>query len=251
MVTDTWLYNKSIKLTFDDKKHIYSIEGKVIDGVTTILKIIDKPALMYWAVNQACDYIDKNLPLGVKIDEIQKKALLDGAKAAHRKKSTDAADHGAILHDWIEKHIKGFKPELPVNPILQESAKQFLKWEKENNVVFKASEKKVLSLKYSYVGTLDFTATINGKRVVGDLKTSNGIWDEYWLQLAAYKQALQEEFPDANVDHTVIVRCGKDGAFEVQERDDFDKNIEAFLAALTLHRRIKEMKFNTPKTCKQ
>ena len=65
-----------------------------------------------------------------------------------------------------------------------------------------------------------------------------------YLQVAAYRQAIQEEFPELKINHTVIVRCGKDGSFEVKEMNDFNRNMKAFLGALALYRRLKEMKYN-------
>jgi hypothetical protein len=100
-----------------------------------------------------------------------------------------------------------------------------------------------LSLKHGYCGTCDFTAKQGDKLILGDIKTSSGIWNEYWYQCAAYKLALEEEYTQFKIDHTAIIRCGKDGTFEIKELNDYEKNVEAFLGALTLYRREKEMKF--------
>lgn len=241
----TKLYNGEIELCFNKEKHHYTVDGRTIDGVTSILGVINKPALIFWSASKASEFINLNLPVGEVIDEIRKKKLVDGCKVAHKVFKTDAADLGSMLHDLLEKHIKGEDYQSPINPILKKSFKQFLDWAKTNKVQFKSSERKVYSKQYDFCGTLDFTAVINGKRVIGDIKTSSGIWDEYWLQTAAYKQALQEEFPSLPIDHTVIVRCGKDGSFEVKEMNHFERNIKAFLGALSLYRWQKEMKFQT------
>jgi len=235
-------YGGKVELCFNAKKHHYTIDGKTIDGVTSVLKVIDKPALMFWAVNQAVDYIDNNLKVGQKLDEVEKMRLLEGAKKAHRTFSTDAAGIGTLFHKWIEDYINNNNPKIPKNRMLQKSVDNFLTWVEENDVTFHSAERKILSLKHQFCGTADFTCTIKGKRVLGDIKTSSGIWDEYWLQLAAYKGAMQEEFPDYPIAHTLILRCGKDGSFEARALNDFKKNYDAFLAALTLHRRLKEMK---------
>jgi len=242
------LYHGEVKLQFNSGKHHYTVDGQTIDGVTSILKVIDKPALIAWAANQAAGYFQSNVKVGDTIDEIQLKNLVEGAKSAYRKFSKNAADIGTIFHEWVESYVKASIsheqiPELPTNEMLRNSAKSFLKWAKNRNVEFKSCERKIYSRKYNYAGTLDFTAVVDGKLVVGDIKTSSGIWDEYWLQLAAYKQALQEEFPEYKIDHTCIVRCGKDGSFEVQELNDFEQNFKAFEAALNLYRWQKAMKF--------
>lgn len=147
-----------------------------------------------------------------------------------------------------EKEQNGY-PKLPTNKMLLSAVNEFLKWVKDNNVHFLSSEFKVYSKKYNYAGTADFLAKIGNKLVLGDIKTSSGIWDEMHLQTASYKHAYQEEFPDQKIDHTVIVRCGKKGTeekpdFEIMEMNEFEKNFNAFYGALILYRRLKEMKFN-------
>lgn len=241
-------YNDTVELVFDTKKHHYTWEGETVDGVTSILGVINKPALVYWSANQAAEYVEANLPLNTPLDEVQKKGLVEGAKKAHRNFLKDAADYGTLLHDWIECYIKstigqGSKPNMPTNPKLKESAEKFLNWIKEFDVKFIASEQKVMSKKYKFAGTFDFLATVKGKIVLGDIKTSSGIYDEMWLQTAAYKGAYLEEFADKHIDHTLIFRCGKDGSFEVKELNDYEKNYNAFVSALILYRRLKEMKF--------
>jgi hypothetical protein len=47
-----------------------------------------------------------------------------------------------------------------------------------------------------FAGTIDRVCTIEGKTYVLDIKTSNGIYNSYWLQLAAYR-----ELYNASVDH--------------------------------------------------
>lgn len=237
------LYNGEIQLEFDENRHVYTVDGRVAEGVTTILGVINKPALVYWSANKAAEYINLNLPVGKVIDEIEKKKLVDGCKRAHKTLKTDAGDLGTFLHGLIEKFAKKEPYDEPVNAILKHSFSQFQDWVKQENVVFKLAERKIYSRKYGYAGTLDLTAKVGGVNALIDIKTSSGIWNEYFLQCAAYRQALMEEFPRTKISKTIIVRCGKDGAFEVKEANDFKENIEAFVAALTLHRRLKRMEF--------
>ncbi len=236
-------YGGSVQLQFDSTKHHYTIDGKTVDGVTSVLGIIAKPALVYWAAGKAAEFVDANLPVNQPLDEVEKKRLVEGAKTAHRSSLKDAADIGTLFHEYVEKYIKGEKPTKPKNKMLKVATENFHKWVDSNHVEFKSSERKILSLKHRYCGTCDFTAKVNGKNVVGDLKTSSGVWNEYWLQLAAYKGALLEEYPQFTIDHTLILRCGKDGSFEVKELNDFETNFKAFLSALELYRWEKQTKF--------
>jgi hypothetical protein len=49
-------------------------------------------------------------------------------------------------------------------------------------------EQTFVSNHLKFAGTLDRICTIDGKTYVLDIKTSNGIYNSYWLQLAAYKE---------------------------------------------------------------
>ena len=236
------LYNNTVDLVFDEEKHKYFVNDLPVDGTTGILSVINKPALMGWAVKVTVEFIESILKAGVALDEVQIKALLEGAKRAHRQKKTDAADIGTFVHDWIKDHIAGKNPPMPVNPLIKNAVDTFLAWEKDQKVEFLESERAIYSKKYGYAGTLDFIAKIDGKIVLGDFKTSSGIWDEYFLQIAAYQQAYLEEFPEKEIVGGVIVRVGKDGTLETKETADYDKNVLGFNGALVLYRRLQELK---------
>lgn len=239
------LYGDTIELLFDEVLHLYTINGKKVDGTTSALGVISKPALMYWAVNQAIEHLQGIMKPGKSYDEMEIRSMLLDAKGAHRKKKETAADMGTFVHKWCEDWIAGLNPEVPVNPELKNATDQFLKWVSEHHVEFLLSEKVVYSKLYNYAGTMDFLAKIDGKLTVGDFKTSSGIWDEYFFQVAAYQQAYEEEYPEAKIDGQMIIRIGKDASFEIKEissRDEYILNREAFVAALILYRRLKHMK---------
>lgn len=236
------LYNGEVELIFQEDKHLYTVDGLQVDGVTTALGIINKPALMYWAVNQALEHISRNLKPGVGLDEVQIKSLLADAKIIHKKKSGEAADIGTMIHKWLEEWISNKKPATPINPEMKNATGKFLEWVEEHKVKFLENERMVYSRKWGYAGTLDFMAEIDGVVKLGDFKTSTGIWDEYWLQVAAYEQAYREEFPDKEINGSVIVRIGKDATIEIKERDDYKENVMAFNAALVLYRKLRKMK---------
>jgi hypothetical protein len=143
-----------------------------------------------------------------------------------------------------KEQIENGYPSIPTNPMLANAVSQFLIWVNDNNVKFLESEFKLLSKEYQYVGTGDFIAIVNGKKVLGDIKTSTAVYAEMWLQVAAYKAAYLEEHPEEVIDHTMILRCGKDGSFETKECDDFERNFAGFLAALSLYRWDKENQYN-------
>ena len=170
MKTTTHLYNKTVPLEFDDDKHHYTIEGRTIDGVTSVLKILDKPALIPWAVNQAVGYMDKNLPVGVALDELQKKQLLDEAKKIYRKTASDAADLGTLTHEWCEKWIKGMNPEMPTNEILRQNAENFVKWATEHKVDLRPQNAKYTQRNTIIVVRLIFSDVLTAERSLETLR---------------------------------------------------------------------------------
>ena len=52
MVEKYPLYQGKVILEFDSQNHIYSVEGKQVYGVTNIIGVLAKPALIFWASNK-------------------------------------------------------------------------------------------------------------------------------------------------------------------------------------------------------
>jgi len=200
--------------------------------------------LISWAANSAIDYVCAAIEPGKSYDELELNAIFEAGRKAHWQKKTDAGTIGSFLHKWIEQYIKGENPALPINDGLKESALKFLDWVEKNKVKFLTSEQMVFSRKYRYVGTLDFICRIEGKLYVGDLKTSSGIYNEMWLQTAAYRQARSEEFPEEKYEGQLILRIGKEGDFEIAKINDdklYRKMLIGFLAALKLYQTMKDL----------
>ena len=245
------LYNGEIELKFNQNGHRYTVNGKDALGVTTVLGVISKPALMFWAVNEAVGYLKENWKAGVSYDEVQIKTMLEEAKTAHRKKKDTAADLGTMIHKWIEQYINGENPEPPINPEMQKAIQAFLLWVKKNNVKFIVSERVVYSRRYNYAGTTDFICEIDGKKYIGDIKTSNAIYSEYLMQVAAYRYALQEE-EGSNYDGMMIIRVPKDdGEIEIREFNNYADHATAFIRALGLYRHLKSEELKIKKLTDQ
>ena len=85
---------------FDEKEHLYTLDGKPLTGVTTVLSVIAKPALIQWSANQAVEYVKEHL---TSLDDLD--AVLKEAKVAHRKKKESAGDVGKAVHKAIENWI--------------------------------------------------------------------------------------------------------------------------------------------------
>lgn len=228
-------YNGTIELNFDEARHRYEANGKSVRGVTSILDVLNKPALLNWGVNKAVDHIHNAFVTNGSIDL----DVLDAARYAHTKMAKGAADTGSIVHKAIEKWIKGGQlTEVFEVDDAELAYRSFLKWEADNKVKIESAEEMVYSKEHNYAGTYDFICTIDGKRYMGDIKTSNGIYPSYWMQVAAYQQALQEEDPKQKFDGLIIVRCSKDGKLDVQFNTNYEANRDAFNHCVALDKHL-------------
>lgn len=247
------LYQGKVILEFDSQKHAYSVNGKPVYGTTSITGVLNKPALMYWAVNQAIDFIQANLKPGIALDEVQIKGLLEEAKKAHTNSKNRAADVGTLIHEFISNYIKALvekktPPKRPVNKEMKNAIDGFFKWVKENKVAVIKSEERVYHSKYRYAGTLDLECMVNGKRTIVDIKTGNALYPEAFLQAAAYLKAREQETGKKYPGGVIIVRLSKEdperhiSAFEVRKDEDVDEHFRCFLYCLGIYRWQVEMK---------
>jgi hypothetical protein len=239
------------RYTFDEKKHMHTLDGKPLMGVTTVLGVINKPMLIQWSANMAVDFIEShktdahfNMSTGIGsisfdmgFDE-----LLKEARVAHRKKKEAAGDLGTELHAKIELVIlraiqenNGFITE----EMQVDGTHLFVAWAITNNVKFLASEKNIYSEEWWVGGITDIICEIDGKRFIGDVKTSSGIYPEHYIQASAYSKMAVEMGLYEKFDGVVIINCKKDGGFDVQYNLDIEGNVKCFEAALTLYKHLK------------
>jgi len=243
---------------FNAAKHIHTFDGKPLCGVTTVLSVISKPALIQWSADEAVKSLgwfnekyadDKELALtafeqrwneikGLERDEAFK--LLSDARSAHRKKKEKAGDWGTAVHKAIEEWIKGNEPVLT-----DETQKlvfgKFKDWVKENKIEFLENEKHVWSEKLWLGGILDLVFTMDGKKYIGDIKTSSGIYNEAFFQMGAYDLCLEDMGEHKDIEGYIVINLKKDGTIDFKRADNMELNKEAFKSALSLYKIIKSM----------
>jgi hypothetical protein len=242
------LYGGDVELMFDTDKHIYTIGDKVVYGVTSIVGVLSKPALVNWAAKMSADRFKELIQPGAVYSEVQLAEFYGDIKGAHYKRSSQALDIGTIVHDWIEGYItyKLGTAERPIDLIDKRAkgcADAFLDWESKHSVKYVYTERKIYSKKHEYAGTLDILAIVDNELTVIDIKTSSGIYEEYFLQTAAYSLAIEEEF-GKKVGNNIILRVDKTGAgFEACENKDIENSFQAFSACKLLYEyRMNEVK---------
>ncbi len=244
----TRLYKGEIELCFEEGRHRFTVNGKSVLSVTAATSVVDKSRpLIYWATGLARDFLMENLKKLIADTQGDKiAALINEAVKQHQIKKEKAADVGTQVHDWVEQFIKAKTekdwPVIPKDPQVYNGINAFLKWVDEYKVKFLSSEKQIYSRKYKYAGIMDAEAIIDRRKCVIDFKTSKAIYPEFRMQVAAYQGAAEEESGKLYSGNKWLVRFGKDdGEFEAHEYAEHDKDYKAFLSALTLRRRLKEL----------
>ena len=159
-------------------KHGYEIDGLWYPRVTSICGIIAKPGLEKWLANQ-------------------------GSFSAMQQKRKKITDWGTLIHHTIEKILLGKKPK--IDRSIQPSIDAFLDWFKKHQFKVQDIEKQVLSKEYGYVGTLDVSGELDGQFGVLDIKTSQAIWDEYFIQTTAYTYAYNEQAPKKAMTNWILI----------------------------------------------
>lgn len=209
----------------DNEGRSYPIEGYgKFWSVTTILGILEKPALVQWAANCAVQHITDNIVDFLASSE-ETARILKEAKTAHNTIKNEAADVGTQVHEWIEKwciSIQGKQPnytapcaEVCPDERVMNGITAFMEWAKSVNLQPVESEVKVWHPSYRYAGRFDLIATLKqGKQrksrtYLIDIKTSGSIYDSMLYQLAAYEEAYRVCDGKHKIDGRGIIRLDK------------------------------------------
>jgi hypothetical protein len=198
------------------QKALLADEPERFWSVTTILKGgIPSPALTYWAAKAVAEYATANHrqiaamlgsvrlrraadgTLSVVSDPDAVDAAIEWLKGSPWRERDRKADRGTAVHARIEAHILG-RPLTPAGE-LTAFAEAFDDFVADFSPEFEAAEMTVYNRTEKYAGTLDFICTIPKLgRVLGDTKTSTGVYPETAQQLAAYRYAEFIGLPDGS-----------------------------------------------------
>ena len=160
-------------------------DGTRVPGVTTIIgRFKESGGLLYWACEQG-------------------KAIERGEISQLYDKRDEAADAGTLAHALVENHIKGIgKPDMSgynakIIEIARQGFENYLTWAANNKIEIIHQEMELVSESYHFGGCPDGIGRDSEKRLcLLDWKTSNGVYQDYLIQLAAYKYLWEENNPD-------------------------------------------------------
>jgi len=219
----------------------HPVTGVEVPSVTTILSVLDKPALPRWAALEVATYAVEHRDSWQGLPARDAVELL---KKAPWGKTKNAADAGTDAHAHCEALLKGTATPLPKQDLFSplygkalENVEALIAAVKPQPIAIEAT---AWSNGHGYAGTFDGLHIIDGQVTLVDLKTSKAVYPDYALQLAAYRFADSVLLPDGSeVAMPEITRCQiwhapKEGTWSVVDiRADHDE-FATFIAALNV-----------------
>ena len=179
-------YSKRVRV----KSPYYLADGTAVPGVTTILRVLNKPFLVPWANK-----------LGL--------AGVDSTRYTDEKAAVGTLAHSMCLKDMCQEAEELDLADYSPNEISQaENAfLKFCEWKKAHVLEPILVEKPLVSEAFRFGGTPDFYGKVDGILTLLDLKTG-GIWPEHFWQIAAYGMLLAEA--GHHVDQRILLNIGRD-----------------------------------------
>jgi hypothetical protein len=204
----------------------YLKDGELAVGVTTALSILAKPALIKWANNLGLQGLDSN------------------------KVRDQAGERGTITHLLITSELKNETPDLSEYSqsdidVATLCLNSFHEWRKTHILEPIYIETPIVSEQYRYGGTPDYFGLVNGELQLIDFKSSNQISNDYFYQVAAYRQLTLENWC-TELKRARILRFSKEDNVEFEDRliTQFSKEFELFIHCLAIYNLLKQMKRN-------
>lgn len=174
------------KATGRPKKGYYNAAGKRVPGTTTVIgRFKEAGGLIQWAYQCGLD--------GLDINQVR----------------DDAADTGSTAHDLVHAHLLGLPEPEQADSRAQHAFLAYLDWRSGLDLKVVEAETPMVSEKHQFGGTPDLFATINGNLTVLDLKTANGIYSDYLIQVAGGYSLLWQETHSGELRGVDLLRISK------------------------------------------
>jgi hypothetical protein len=198
-------------------------KGQIVPGVTTIVGVLNKPALVPWANKLGLQGVD----VGKYVD--------------------DKAEIGSLAHRMIEDYLEGRQTDFSDVTLNQKaqaenSVLSFLEWQKNHKIEVIFMEKQLVSESYRFGGTGDIYATVDGKKELVELKTGSGIWPEHFVQTAANVWLLKENGFEVDRARVLNIPRSEDEAFAEAILPNYGGQLELFLHCLAIYNLQKKLK---------
>lgn len=211
----------------------------LLPSVTTILRILDKPALTSWKIEQAVLAVLTTPRLAGEADDAFTTRVLSSERVQDQEAAA-AADLGTTIHDALEKAMNGQQIGEEIAPWVRPAIDAL----KTYGIVH--STEKIL-VGDGYAGKTDLILETEACYWLFDAKSTKklpdpkkgGAWSEHRLQAAAYASAFSDHpmtrgaipIKTANI-YISTAECGK---FVICEHEDWGKTYEFGFAPLVEH----------------
>jgi hypothetical protein len=157
-------------------------------SVTTILQVVDKPALLNWYAKIAAGWAVDNTELVMRmLADLGRDATVKAVAARGKAERDRKGAIGTAAHLAVEHHLAGMRPIL--TPDTAPLFDQWLAFLRDWKFQPEWSEAMVVSERHGYAGTLDLIGLLAGRRALIDVKTGSYMAPDMGLQLAAYSRA--------------------------------------------------------------
>ena len=219
-------------LKFNEKAHRYTLDGRAIPGVTTLLgKGLPKPAIPYWAAKSVAEYVMDN-PEGVEALRLMgRESAVAALKQVPWTKRDEAAVRGTDVHALAERIIHGEEVDVPEH--LVGHVEGYARFIDAFGVEPIVTEVPLANRKHWYAGKPDAIVHMGGAVWLLDWKTSSGVYGETALQTAAYARAdfyaptPDDEQPMPHIDRIGVVHVTADGS-QLYPLGDIDEAFKVF-----------------------
>jgi len=195
--------NNHKELEFEERRHIYTLNGFEIPSVTTVMKPLSE---FYYR--------------GVDEEDLRQ-----------------AAERGSIVHEAVENYLLfGIKDIPPEHAGYFEG---FKKWIDDRNPVVLGTEHRLYHKYLMYAGTADLLCLIDGIPTVVDYKTTSALYPKLTrVQTEAYRQALGSH--GLTFERKIVVQGKKNGTYHEEEHSLLDnESWKVFTELLDVYRYTK------------
>ena len=228
----------------------FTKSGVRVSGVTTVLGIIAKPALIHWAWDLGTKGID------------------------YKTYTDELAGVGTLAHSMILDHIQKNETDTSEYPqrsidLAENAFLSYLEWEKNHDLEPLFMERPLITENVGgcedcdvsdcegciyycpFGGKPDYAGKINGIPMLMDFKTGKRLYDNHWYQLAGYNLMLAHgyfmdthEFINYHPKQFVLLNIGRSAneKFEYSKKTDLALDTKIFKAALTIYQTEKKIK---------
>lgn len=203
-----------------------------VPSVTTILKVLDRPALNNWKIEMACLAVLTTPRNGQELDAFVHRVLHMDKEQDQEAKA--AADRGTAIHDALEQSLSTGQCSSQILPWIQPCRDEI------------ASRGKVLHLEKilvgdGYAGKTDLIQLVGDGVFLWDWKSTTklpekGSYPENRLQLSGYAEAYYDSQPDSRTalprngirTGNVFVSTKECGKFVIHENPPWQADYECF-----------------------